>query len=444
MDGHAGAVGRIARVAGRTAVALLSAAVLASAGYGWSVTGDLDERIAISEAVPTARTPPPTGASFTALLVGLDSRTDASGRPLPSDLLAQLHAGDDEGQLNTDTIILLHVPRGPQPHAVAISFPRDSYVQISGGHGTHKINSAYRRGRSETERATDRRDLLPAERERRAREAGRRTLVTTVQELAGVTIDHFAEVNLAGFVEITDALGGVPVCLNAAVREVRSGIDLPAGRQLVRGPAALAFVRQRHGLDDGDLDRIGRQQAFLAGLTNSLLSTGVLRDPARLDRTARVVSRYVVLDRGWNVQDLVGQLRRVAAGDLTFVTIPTGTPALETRGDGVAVQVDPDEVRRFVRTQILAPARPPLRPPLRQPGPMQPPGPWAVGAGPAPVSPSTTPSATPGPTATGATQRSSDRTSTTTPSPSTSSAARDPATTAITPPITADGVPCVD
>lgn len=411
MDGESTSA---ARVAVRGAVALSAVVVLGVAGCVWSVTDEFDDRIATSDAVSAAVVPRRAEGPFTALLVGLDSRTDNSGEPLPPDVLAQLHAGADEGQLNTDTIILLHVPRGPRPQAVAISFPRDAYVEIAGDRGTHKINTAYGRGVADAEEALAGRVLLPAERERRTRDAGRRALVATMQELAGVGVDRFAEVNLAGFVEITDALGGVPVCLNTAVRETRSGIDLPAGPQLVRGADALAFVRQRHGLDDGDLDRIGRQQAFLAGLTSTVASSATMRDPARLQRLVRAAGRYVVLDRGWTISELIGQLRRVAAGDLTFRTVPTGTSALLTGGDGIAIQVDPDEVRRFVRA-------------------------WMPEA---PVHPGTPPRATADPTRTrragvpSSTANDAGRRSTPTSSP-----ARTPRPAA---PIAADGVPCVN
>ena len=121
-----------------------------------------------------------------------------------------------------------------------------------------------------------------ADLDRRSREAGRQKLIASVENLTGTTIDHYGEINLAGFVELTDALGGVSVCLNTAVRDSYSGIDLPAGQQSVSGAAALAFVRQRHGLDGGDLDRIGRQQAFAAGLAQRLQDGGraVRRHPA--------------------------------------------------------------------------------------------------------------------------------------------------------------------
>ncbi|MGQ0575646.1 MAG: LCP family glycopolymer transferase, partial [Pseudonocardia sp.] len=245
--------------------------------------------------------------------------------------------------------------------------------------------------------------------------------------------------NLAGFVEITDALGGVPVCLNAPVRESRSGIDLPAGRQLVRGPDALAFVRQRRGLDDGDIDSIGRQQAFLAGLTSTDSSSDVLGDPGRVGRLARAVGRYVVLDRGWDVATLVGQLQRVGAGDLVFETVPTGSPALQTPVDGIAVEIDADEVRAFVQARMPGAAHAPQRPgatasTTSRPGTSSTPGPATRR--------STTPSTSP---------RVQGPATTAVPAPAGASPARPSATSLDRPsvtrtaaPITADGVPCVD
>jgi LCP family protein required for cell wall assembly len=352
MSGTARAVRRVGGGIARGLVAALSLALLLGTGYGWSVYRTVNGGLVTSEVIDASTSPPAADESFTALLVGLDSRTDAAGNPLPQELLSRLRAGADEGQLHTDTIILLHVPAGPDPRAVAISIPRDSFVEISGARGTHKINSAYARAMVDAEKDLAGQGLSGPELDRRARDAGRRTLVTTVEQLTGASIDHYAEINLAGFVEITEAVGGVPVCLKRPEREVRSGIDLPAGPQTVRGADALAFVRQRRGLEEGDLDRIARQQAFLAGLANRLLSTGTLTDPGTVRRLVEAVSRHVVLDRGWNLERLITQFRRMSGSDIRFVTIPTGTSALRTRNDGIAVEVDRDEVARFVGATI--------------------------------------------------------------------------------------------
>jgi LCP family protein required for cell wall assembly len=358
-----------ARAVLRAVTALASAAALVTTGFVWSLQQRVDTTVVSSvAAIPTPR-PTPPGRPFTALLVGLDARTDAQGDPLPPAVLDALHAGPDEGQLHTDTIILVHVPANPGERAAAISIPRDSFVPIAGGHGTHKINSAYRRGMQDAEEALRAQGIDGAELDRQAREAGRRTLVATVEQLTGARIDHFAEIGMAGFVELTEALGGVPVCLNGPVHDSYSGVDLPAGEQLVSGPGALAFVRQRHGLEDGDLDRIARQQAFAASLAQRVLAPGTLGDPTQLQRLVDIATRYVVLDVGWNLDQALAQMRRVSGDSLSFHTIPTGRPDLRTPVDGVAVQIDRDAVRTFVGSLLGPAATPPTAtsPPTTQP-----------------------------------------------------------------------------
>ena len=133
---------------------------------------------------------------------------------------------------------------------------------------------------------------------------------------------------------MTEAIGGVPVCLKRPEREVRSGVDLPAGPQMVRGADALAFVRQRHGLEDGDLDRIARQQAFLAGLAQP---DAVDRDAVRPGRgpprswTRSPATSCSTAGGTWT--RLIAQFGRMSGGDIRFLTIPTGSPALrDARG----------------------------------------------------------------------------------------------------------------
>jgi LCP family protein required for cell wall assembly len=409
MNGAAHLLRRAARGVARGLVAAFSLALLLGTGYGWSVQRELGERVVTSDVIDAAAPRPEPGRPFTALLVGLDSRTDAAGNPLSPELLAQLRAGANEGQLHTDTIILLHVPGGPNARAVAVSIPRDSFVVLAGGRSRHKINSAYGRAAEEAEQVLAAQEVTGPELDRRARDAGRRALVATVRQLTGVSVDHYAEINLAGFVEMTEAVGGVPVCLRNPEREVRSGIDLPAGPQVVSGADALAFVRQRRGLEDGDLDRIARQQAFLAGMAQRTLSTGTLSDPRAVRRLVDAVTRHVVLDRGWDLDRLIAQFRRMSGGDIRFVTIPTGNPALETPVDGLAVQVDPVQVRDFVRATIAA-------------------------ADAAAAAPTTVPAPVPGPTGTVDPTPTAGPTSRTDPGPS----------RAPPPSISAAGITCVD
>ena len=128
-------------------------------------------------------------------------------------------------------------------------------------------------------------------------EAGREALIKTVADLTGVTVDHYAEIGLLGFALITDALGGVNVCLKDAVYEPLSGADFPAGPQKLDGPEALSFVRQRHDLPRGDLDRVVRQQVVMASLAHRVISGKTLSSPTTLKRLEAAVQRSVVSPR---------------------------------------------------------------------------------------------------------------------------------------------------
>ncbi|MGB1225441.1 MAG: LCP family protein, partial [Mycobacterium sp.] len=211
------------------------------------------------------------------LLVGMDSRTDAHGNPLSQQELATLRAGDEDAT-NTDTIILVRIPNNGQS-ATAISIPRDSYVEAP-GIGKMKINGVYGSVHLEMlKELVEEQGEDPAAAEVEATAAGREELIKTVANLTGVTVDHYAEIGLLGFALITDALGGVDVCLNAPVYEQLSGADFPAGWQKLDGPQALSFVRQRHELPRGDLDRVVRQQAVMASLAHEVISRKTLSSP---------------------------------------------------------------------------------------------------------------------------------------------------------------------
>src|SRR6202161_3137651 len=190
------------------------------------------------------------------LLVGMDSRTDAHGNPLSPEELAALRAGDEVAS-NTDTIILVRIPNNGNS-ATAISIPRDTYVSAP-GLGKTKINGVYGQTKEEKRVSLVESGVAAAEAETEGTEAGREALIKTVGDLTGVTVDHYAEIDLLGFALITDALGGVNVCLKEPVFEPLSGADFPAGWQKLNGPQALRFVRQRHASPRGDLDRGVRQ-----------------------------------------------------------------------------------------------------------------------------------------------------------------------------------------
>jgi LCP family protein required for cell wall assembly len=347
--GRGGRVRRLLAAMRRIAVGLLSLAVLAVTGVSWAGLQHLENRLNTTQAlaaVPAPASTEPDDGATDILLVGSDSRTDANGKPLPLEVLRLLRTEESAG-LNTDTLILIRVPHDGGA-AFAVSIPRDTYVPIP-GYRDDKINSAYGAGKRlaaeelEGQGVTDRNFI-----ERESAASGQRTLVETVQELTGVEIDHYAEVNLYGFYLLTEAIGGVEVCLNHATRDSDSGADFRKGRQLIAGGEALSFVRQRAQLPRGDLDRIVRQQVFMAALVRKTLAAGTLTDTARLTALFDAVQQSVVLDAGWDVLGFATQMQGLAAGKVQFVTIPVQEVAGRNERGQSIVTVDSAAVRAFV------------------------------------------------------------------------------------------------
>ncbi|HJQ45444.1 MAG TPA: LCP family protein [Amycolatopsis sp.] len=341
-----------------SALGVVSLLVLGCTGYGWTQLTRLNSGLATAEVIePSAQLP--AGATDVPeqniLLVGLDTRTDVQGNLLPQNILEPLHAGDaSDGGDTTDTMIVVHIPEGGG-NATAISIPRDSYVQIAGGYGEHKINSAYTYGKQAALDQLTAQGVTGVERERRADQTGARTAIQTVEQFTGLTINHYAAVNLVGFYTLSLAVGGVPVCLKQAAHDSYTGADFPAGEQTLSGAQALAFVRQRHGLPGGDLDRIARQQAFLSSAAKVLLDTGTLANPVKLNNLINAVHQAVLIDQGWNILDFAEQMRTLSSDGLTFATIPVQSLNLQTPSDGDAVKVDQAQVKAFINSLIGEP-----------------------------------------------------------------------------------------
>ncbi|PXY37312.1 LCP family protein [Prauserella flavalba] len=345
-----GRVGTFALRGGKVVISLLSVTVLALTWYVWQFIGNVNEGVTTTDVFDgeeSLRAEPLDGA-IDILLVGQDSRTDAQGNPLPQEVLDRLHAGEANGERQTDTMILVHIPQDGT-RASAISFPRDSWVELAGGYGSHKLNSAFVYAYNDTFNTLQeqgRTDLEQIDEE--AKVAGRKNLIATIEQLLGKPglIDRYAEVNLASFYEVTKALGGVEVCLRNPVRERNSGINLRAGRQTIQGVQALAFVRQRYDLPNGDLDRIARQQAFLSGLVRKMLSPDVLFDPGKISDVVGAVQKSVVLSKDWDLLQFAAQLRNLNGANVEFRTIPVvGNTWI---GGAAVLEIDVDEVRRFV------------------------------------------------------------------------------------------------
>jgi LCP family protein required for cell wall assembly len=225
------------------------------------------------------------------LIVGSDSRAGLSAQRR-----RELGTGDAAGR-RTDTMMLLHVPRGGRP-PVLVSLPRDSYVPIP-GHGRNKLNAAYAFG-------------------------GPKLLAQTVETVTGIRIDHYLEVGFDGFATVVDTVGGVRVCVPRPMRDPKAALDLRAGCQVLDGRQALGYVRTRASAR-GDLDRVQRQRELLSALLARATSPAVLLNPFRSVPLALHGGDGVAVDDGDHLQHLVRfpfALRATGRGGGVATTVP--------------------------------------------------------------------------------------------------------------------------
>ncbi len=339
--------------AGYALSCVAAALVLAISGFSYFVIKDVSS-IGGSHAIVSG---PSIGAQ-NILLMGLESRTDWNGNILPESVLKNLHACNAAevaagcGGNATNTLILIHIPAGGKK-ATGFSIPRDDWVDFAntlGAQQVGKVDQAYGVSLAAKETQLRQQDsgLTQNQIAFQGNEAGRAATVATVEQLTGVHIDHFAEVNLDGFYELANVLGGVEVCLNKPVPyDPNSGFSAAkAGYQHLNAKQALAFVRQRDGLTNGDLDRTHRQQAFLDSVIQQLHTDGVLNDLTKVEALLSVAKQYVITDSGWDLLNFVAQMRGLTSGDLSFRTLPI--TAYETIGGQAANAVNPAQIQQIV------------------------------------------------------------------------------------------------
>ncbi|MFI9081485.1 LCP family protein [Streptomyces sioyaensis] len=346
----------------RAVLWLSSALALIACGVTHFAYRSLTDGLMTSDALDVIKKNAPSHLdnSVNLLLIGLDSRKDMNGNDLPKEFVEdQLHAGSSKiGYYNTNTLILLHIPTDGSK-VTAFSIPRDDYVPTVNGDGSpqgeHKIKEAYANAYTGARARLAAQGLKGSELESKSREAGREATLATVQNFTGVAIDHFAEVNLLGFYDIAKVLQPITVCLKHPVKDRYSGADFPAGKQQLNAKQSLAFVRQRHGLPAGDLDRTRRQQAFIASVTHQLQSQGVWGDLSKLQGLFNVVKKDVVLDNSWNVLDFAQQAPNLTGGNVEFHTLPV--TGFATRNGEAVNLVDPDKIKSIVR-QAFGPDSP--------------------------------------------------------------------------------------
>ena len=354
----------IAGKAGYAVCCIVSAVILMTSGWAHYVYQDV-AALGQSHAIVSG----PSIGEQKILLMGLESRTYWNGQVLSTSILNALHAGSRTGDLyegvggnTTNTQILIHIPAGGGK-AVGISIPRDDYVtypQPYDGQTAGKIDQAYgdalaaKESQLETANHSGLTDSIAFQ----GNEAGRAAAVATVEQVTGMHVDHFADINLWGFYELARNLGGVEVCLNHPVPlDPNSGFYAThAGYQHLNPKMALAFVRQRDGLTNGDLDRTHRQQAFIDSVTQHLKAKGVLSDIGQIQSLLSNACQYVGTDSGWDLLDFATQMRSLDSKSITFHTLPiVGFQKINGQDDNV---INLAQVRQFVQQKFAEADKP--------------------------------------------------------------------------------------
>src|ERR1700759_1154326 len=363
----------VAGKAGYAGGCILAASVLVLSGFAYYVKDQVNA-IGGSNVISGG---PVTGA-MNILLMGLESRTDYDGNILSGTLLHAMHAGskqgvaDGVGGQDTNTLILIHIYAGGQK-AVGVSIPRDDWVtypKAYDGQSQGKIDQAYGLAWAQSLSQTSNSKISKNQRYLQANEAGQSAAIDSVQALTGVHVDHFAEVNLAGFYELAHQFGGIEACLKSwnngqNLHDTNSGFDAPhAGYLHLDAAQSLAFVRERDNLPNGDLARTHRQQAVIDYAIWKIKNEGILTSLGQLTSLINVAKQFVITDQGWQILNFASDMKSLNGKNLTFKTAPVLTTDGHEAGQTVNL-IDPATVKTFVQNEFYPPS------PTAQPSPTE-------------------------------------------------------------------------
>ncbi|WP_149829581.1 LCP family protein [Streptomyces tailanensis] len=262
------------RRTGRIVLLSLLVLVLAAGGTGYWLYSDLNgniDGVDLDKAIGDDRPQKLPTSGQNILVLGSDSRSGKN---------ADLGTGNVSGA-RSDTALVMHIPEG-RTEAVAVSIPRDTLVtrpECTKSDGSTlasakrvMFNSVYSL-------------------------AGPACVVKTVEQMSGVRMDHFVEIDFAGFKGLVDAIGGVTVTIDEDIQDKSSGLDLEAGTHKLDGTQSLAFVRTRHGVGDGsDLGRIGLQQQFMIALLSEIKKQDLFGSPTKAYSVADSLTESLTTD----------------------------------------------------------------------------------------------------------------------------------------------------
>ncbi|WP_025133450.1 LCP family protein [Leucobacter sp. PH1c] len=287
-----------------TTVIVVALSGVATVGYAvWGLTQNLNTVDLGTEASGVGVGAQSVDGELTILLVGSDTRA------------GQEYDDGEEGELN-DVNLLLHVSADHQ-NATVLSLPRDLMVPFPSCPGPNGEP-----------------DYFPPMSEQQLNSAmmygGLPCVARTISELTGMEIPYAGLITFDGVVGVSNALGGVDVCLTQPIVDEKADLDLPAGMNTLVGWDALQFLRTRHGVGDGgDTSRISNQQVFMSALVRKLKSADTLSDPVKVYALAKAGVENMTLSSNMAsvefMQAVAGTVKDIDLDRINFVQYPTET-----------------------------------------------------------------------------------------------------------------------
>lgn len=254
---------------------------------------------------------------FNVLVLGSDTRAVLNGK---DQALLDPTRADQNSPQRADTIALVHV-NPATGKAILVNLPRDLRVPAPGG-GYEKINAYYNNGAS--------------------------SMVAAVERLTGLDVNHYIEINFNSFRTITDALGGVRIRFSRRIVDPNSGLNQPAGCNLLTGDQALAFVRDRD--TDSDFGRIARQQLFVKQMIAKVLTPGTLLNPVKMASLVNLGLGTVKHDSGLNLQAMTSLALRFhsfGSSNIDFRVLPSAADPTPINGQLYVLENVPEATALF-------------------------------------------------------------------------------------------------
>ena len=287
----------------------LSVGILAFSAIAWLGLGRISGAISRVNVFDNLKNRPEKASSaVNYLVVGSDTREGLTAAELK---LLRVGSVKSAAGARSDTMMLVHISKS-RDNAVIISLPRDSLVTIP-AHTSQdgksqvaemqgKLNSAFAWG-------------------------GAPLLIQTLEAKMNLRVDHYVEVNFAGFKNVVDALGGIQVCTKKDINDPKSHLVLSAGIHTLDGIESLKYVRTRDFDGMGDLGRMQRQQQFVSAIFRKATSSGTLLNPFKVKNLISATFKTVKTDETLNQGDIVTlakQIRNLTPGKMRTLTVPLG------------------------------------------------------------------------------------------------------------------------